>query len=678
MAVISKLAKWVRGHLQETWKDISKTPDDIVDAVRNSILRKPQTLRDYNVTSALTQKELTDTLCSFHSNCKNDITTWITNQLLLTMDIKNFPIDIDKIEWIYDKFIAIQKEYGDNPISLKAKEKEILGQLTPQDIFSLQIYNINSNFWNTHIKDWNKLKDLILYRPHIPRPEKPEWEPQKPIRSDSDNIDDFYKALKTRKKDVKIWQKSPEYKKRDERTEKTERMKAILNMGVFNKIWNWTLKRISSFLERWGWAWVQHFIEAYFRPNILDMSPEEEELLKHILISVVYGNQKVFIVLNHETFANIPMTIVKFMQIAHNIWIENVNEYFTTIIGPLLATHKKQNTALNSISNILVTHPADNKIPWAKRITNHQQHNTGQQLEKDLNKENPKWQIYFCAPSGTRDIVHYDNNWIPQIFIPDESRWSNITTTRLLRNLKKSNPKLKVFAISTNTTDLKKPNKETWVSPNNNKWNKNATVSMHIEEVDMSDLTTEQLVENIEKNITYPIPSEERKPSKNPIKRKRTKWKKYYDYDEDWLINEVHCATKIPAGIFKYIKKFTKTPSYATTGKLPARFFNSNKELNIMLIQHEMMDNIMENLIKNKKIISSNKEIICKNDLPPEILTYINSFAESSEFAISGELPSKFFDDKQNLDIELIRQEIINTENLSYLFKRNSSTIPES
>jgi hypothetical protein len=79
------------------------------------------------------------------------------------------------------------------------------------------------------------------------------------------------------------------------------------------------------------------------------------------------------------------------MQVAHEMWIENANEYFTTIIWPLLATHKKQNALLNSLSSILVTHPADNRILWAKRISNHQQQNAGSQFEKDLTKQSPKW-----------------------------------------------------------------------------------------------------------------------------------------------------------------------------------------------------------------------------------------------------------------------------------------------
>lgn len=591
MSSLTKAFKTIWEHIQDAWKDLKKFPEDVKDSVRNGILRQPQTLRDYNITTTLTQKELLDTLQWFHNNLELDLINWIAERLLMTMDRKNFPLDADKMEDLFEIFQEIESS-NLNDQEKKQKQKEVLEKLTPQDIFSLQIYNYNSNFWNTHIRDWNKLKDLILYKPHIPRPEKPEGEPIKPQKSDYEFIEDYQEAIKNREKETRQWKRTPEYRKWNERTEKTEWMKDILKAVVdtwpLNRLSNWIIKRISAVLERWWWAWVQHTIETIFRPNILEMSPEEEELLRHILIDVKYG-KKCFIVLNHETFANIPMTIVKFMQVAHEMWIENVNEHFTTIIWPLLATHRWQNALLNSLSSILVTHPADNKIPWAKRISNHQQRNAWSQFEKDLTKENPKWEIYFCAPSWTRDIVHYDKNWIPQIFIPDESWGSNMTTARLIRNLHMQNPDMRVYAVSTNTTELKKPNQDRWVSPNNNKWNKNATVSMHLQEVDLENISTETLIATILNGIYYPIPSlEKQKKSKNPIKRRRNKWKQYYNYDEDWKIEETHCAQSLPAEIFKYLKKFTKTTEYASTWQLPERFFNEDWTLNIEIIKQEI------------------------------------------------------------------------------------------
>lgn len=750
MSSLKWFIKSVWEHIKDVWKDFKQFPEDIKDSVRNWILRQPQTLRDYNITSTVSQKELFDTLSGFYNSHITNIKNWIAENLLFAMDRKNFPINVRKTEKIYRETISIddlqkyegqeiiekiekllnldnhsmskeeiirlikkifkeskddalkttkQKIYEQTPkdndidvsymnntinwwieaindayeivtnkfairayqllchelenkdtqkssaesakeifvqakeLALKQAKEYTLQKLTPQDIFSLQIYNYNSNFWNTHVKDGNNPKDLILFKPHATRPPKPDIErPKQPKCHEYDCVEDYEHATQERKKETNRLKRTPEYRKRNERTEKTEWMKdilkAILDVWPLNRLSNGIIKRISAVLERWGWAWVQHTIEAVFRPNILEMSPQEEELLRHILIDVKYW-KKCFIVLNHETFANIPMTIVKFMQVAHEMGMENINEHFTTIIWPLLATHKWQNALLNSLSSILVTHPADNRIPWAKRISNHQQQNAGSQFEKDLSKDNPEWEIYFCAPSWTRDIVHYWDDWIPQIFIPDATWGSNITTWKLIRALHSQNPDLRIYAVSTNTTELKRPNEENWVSPNNNKRNKNATVSMHLQQIDTEDLSTENIINIILNWINYPIPSlEARKPSRNPIKRRRNKWKMYYDYDENGKINETPCATPLPTIIFQYLKKFTKTPEYAKTWKLPERFFDKNWKLK----------------------------------LDTEEFKYLQEFYKTSEYSRIRKIPSRFFDKDWYIDKEILKNEIESKE----------------
>lgn len=147
------------------------------------------------------------------------------------MDKKNFPLDVEKIEHLHELFLNVSN-YDFSDEEIKNLKKEILGHLSPQDIFSLQMYNYNSNFWNTHIKDGNNLKDLLLFKPHIPRPEKPSNEPQRPNKSDFKYIDDYEEALSAWKKEMKQWKSTPEYKKRNEWTEKTEWMKDILKVIV--------------------------------------------------------------------------------------------------------------------------------------------------------------------------------------------------------------------------------------------------------------------------------------------------------------------------------------------------------------------------------------------------------------------------------------------------------------
>jgi len=130
-------------------------PDDTKDYVRQRILRQPQTLSSYNIVIANKQrelKELLDTVVSFHNNQLSNLKNGIAHRLFLTMDIKNFPLDTDKFDEIYARL----KEIDASNMTTEEKEAaqwDALKGLTSQDVLSLQVYNYNSNFWNTHIKD---------------------------------------------------------------------------------------------------------------------------------------------------------------------------------------------------------------------------------------------------------------------------------------------------------------------------------------------------------------------------------------------------------------------------------------------------------------------------------------------------------------------------------------------
>ena len=481
---------------------------------------------------AISQNDLPNILWSFQDNIPN-ITNAVWKRLLRVMLSKKFPIDTQKISTILTNIKRIETSNQNDNKKEEAKQIEV-NKLTEQEILSLLIYNYNFPFWETHKKDWNNLNDLILYVPNVANIKD---YPKQPNKSDFQSLEEYKKAYNQ-------WEK--ENKRRNKQIEKTRRLECILT--------NWVIKNINNILEQLTWAWIQHIIERKFHPNILEMSKDEENILIDIINGVKCG-KKYFILLNHETFANIPITIIKFMQVAYNLWIKNVNEYFTTMIGPLIATHKKQIALINSLSNILVTHPAGKEIPWAKNIKIYQQDKAKAQAENDFDSENSKWQIYFCAPSWTRDIVHYWDDWIPQIFIPDASWWSNKATWILLTRLHKKNPDIKFYTMSTDTTKLKKPNTKNWVSPNNNRWNKNANVSLKLQELNPKDLSTEYFISTI----------------LNGLNR-----------------SENSHATAIPADIFKFLKKFTKTPEYALTWQLPSRFFNSEWKLDLNIVRAEM------------------------------------------------------------------------------------------
>ena len=148
---------------------------------------------------------------------------------------------------------------------------------------------------------------------------------------------------------------------------------------------------------------------------------------------------------------------------------------------------------------------------------------------------------------------------------------------------------------------------------------------MHLQEINKDDLSSENITATILSGITYPVPSlQKRRPSRSIIKRRRNKWKKYYDYDENGKVDEVPCATAIPPIIFQYLKKFTKTPEYSQTWQLPKVFFNENGKL----------------------------------DLDNEVFKSLQEFAKTREYSRGRKIPPRFFDEKWFIKLDVLKAEL--------------------
>ena len=130
----------------------------------------------------------------------------------------------------------------------------------------------------TLIKDWNKLKDLKLHTP---------WEAQQ-------NWMEVWK-----RKD--FWKLEP----------------IITKYG----------RKLTPFLRILFWVWFQDAIDKYYKPQLLEMSEVEEATIEEIPPWLEHWD-KFFIILNHDTFANIPLAILKFMRKAEELWIKDVNRFF--------------------------------------------------------------------------------------------------------------------------------------------------------------------------------------------------------------------------------------------------------------------------------------------------------------------------------------------------------------
>ena len=411
----------------------------------------------------------------FPENLEEDITTWISERLLEVLQKQKNSIAIDRI--------LEAKEDSE-------KKEHLIEELVqnPEELESLLLYIYNRNFWNTHIKDWNKLKDLKI---HYPWEAKQEW----------------------------------------------------LDIG---KRWNYwqaeepitsCWRKLNTVIKEFFWIGIQDIMEIYYKPHLLKMDEKEEAMIEEILVWLERG-EKSFIILNHDTFANIPLAILKFMKKAEELGIKNVNRFFTTIIWPLLNTHKLQNTVINSLSNVVITHPTGNIIPEAKPLISLQQKNALIQILNDLKKWG-EGQVYFCSPSGTRDVVIYwkdeADNPTSFIYLPDETWWSNISTINLINKLKKNNPELKIYAFSTNTTALKQG-----ISPNDNTRNKHADILMHIQELNQEEpLSPDDVTLTLVKWI------------KKPIRNK------------NWdVIDEKPNALLVPDFVFKKLKQRSKVWSF--------------------------------------------------------------------------------------------------------------------
>ena len=463
---------------------MDKNPDSIS---KTSVRPTLKIFENYTQAQA---KELLDT---FNSHLHEDIQLWTSKQLIKALNDEWFHLPSSELE-----------NNLNNP--------EFINKLLqhPEELEAILLYCYNRNFWNTHIKDWNKLKDLRIHKPWDVRQ---EW------------------------MDIGKWKHF-----------------WVLEKPI-SKYW----RKLNSFSKEHFWIGIQDAIDKYYQPHLLEMSPEEEKIIENIILWLKNG-EKNFVILNHDTFANIPLAIVKFMKKAEELWVKDVNKYFTTIIWPLLNVHSVQNTILNTLSNVVITHPAGNKIPEAKPLISLQQKWALQQITQDLGKG---WwgQVYFCSPSGTRDVVVYWKNeqgeTIPHIYLPDENWWSNISTIKLVNRLKKNNPDLKIYALSTNTTDLKKD-----ISLTNNSWNKWADISMHISDLNQDEpLNTAEVVKCLTKGVTYPI-----------------RW------DEDWeILTEKQCATAIPEDLFKKLKKWSKTWKY------PEGLFDKNWEIDVYKLNELIM-----------------------------------------------------------------------------------------
>ena len=492
----------------------------------------------------------------------------IPQRLMEALTADNYLINQEKRENLQKEITVIKTTEEDKKVQ-NEKIQYILNQLSSEEMLSLFFYAYVYSFWKTQIIDKNDIEKLAIPKLCAPMPKKPENFPPKSQRENFSSKDEYSKELKDWKKKKADWEKA--YKERANRSceikrkeDTSEYIKNYLTELFSNDIPNLAAETLAAISSSALSIPIANYLEKKYNPQI-NMPQEEEQQLEELIKNIETG-QKSIIITNHDTFANIPAILIKIIQVAKKLWIKNINKLITTVIWDLIICNEEQEAAINSLSNIGPTSPTTNKIKWGNPIARQRRQNFTNYLQRSLipwnntEKAGKLGRLIIMAPSGTRDVIHRTKNGKTYIFIPDEEQISNKLTLPLLRNLEKE--WVKIFAISTNTSEIKKPNIDEWVTTNNHQMNSWATVTMHFQELHIQNLSNWEIIDHLANHI--------------------------YVNDK----NKEPCGIKIPSDIFSYIKALTKDPGYSLTWYLPDELFIDEEkwELNFELIREKIKE----------------------------------------------------------------------------------------
>ena len=499
----------------------------------------------------------------------------IPERLIEALTDDDYLINKKRWERLHQEITHIKSSDIDKNLK-NEKIQSTIEQLSSEELLWLFFYAYVYSFRKTQIIDKNDIENLRIPKLYKLMPEKPKDLPSKPKKEDFNSKYEYLKEVYKWNKD-KI-KREIAYKKRLNRSPERKRKedaKKYLKKYLTDLLYKKSQNKYSSKVKATAATpilseWIPSFLELQYYPE-LQMSQDEELALENMVKSLKEWKNFIIIV-NHDTFANIPAVIIKIMRTASELWIEDINEFIHTAIWDLIMCNIQQEALMNTVSNICPTSPATNKIPGWNPIAKQRRKNFTNYLEKILlswNKTGNKgwWHLVIMAPSGTRDVIHRTESGKPYIFIPDETQPSNKLTLWFVRGLAKQ--WVPTIAISTNTSDIKKPNSAKWVTANNHEMNKWAKVIMHFnklykddqnDQFDITEMSNREVIDVLACGITCE--------------------------------NDEPCGIKVPIEIFLYIKSLTKNPEYSETWRLPTELFIDEErwELNFELIRERIKE----------------------------------------------------------------------------------------
>lgn len=190
---------------------------------------------------------------------------------------------------------------------------------------------------------------------------------------------------------------------------------------------------------------LKQFMNIKYHPTILEMSPEEEQLLQDRISGIEKGEHTLFL-LNHDHLGNFLIVLLKMMLVAQKMKVPVINDDMYMVVGGLVKTNKQQDMAMNAFAHTIVTQPTDNTPSELKEVYSVVRRQAVETIysifsldEKSapLPSSPERGKLLFINPYGTREVVAGTNE-APLFYLPDASHISNRTTLRLVKDLIKS------------------------------------------------------------------------------------------------------------------------------------------------------------------------------------------------------------------------------------------------
>ena len=286
---------------------------------------------------------------------------------------------------------------------------------------------------------------------------------------------------------------------------------------------------------------IQHKNVRRFRDYLnytLLYQQEDKDHFEQCINLIKKGNN-IIILMNHPTYFTPGIIWGELERInkESEYPIENINQYFYTIVWPALTTNSQWSLWQGS-SHILKTHPrtANGTI---NQIESNQQKAIKKFIDEILRLSQETtiwsyWKVFFIAPPWTKDTIAREGNNNNTIFFGNDDTESVKKTLQLTKIITKKNPNTSILMTWVNESNLKNPN---YVNPLNHERLQDCFIPINTKLLSYQNIeeyytlikekkimpTIASMIKNINnENIWYAVPQDELEFIKKELTQKQS------------------------------------------------------------------------------------------------------------------------------------------------------------